>query len=134
MGINRHLKGEDLYTSLNICGVEISVQIKAQSYGMLFSGLKNTKKVGKLNFQQLQWKYRVFIVACKLLLGITCIFQQTVRAKYMLSLLTYEDTCELAIQQMKTGGKPSLELAIDAKSSACDLALVMKGHPDFTRS
>ena len=68
MGINRCLKMADLYTSLDICGVEISVQLKAQSYGMLSTSLNNTKKqFGKLNFQQLQWKYRFLIVACKLL-------------------------------------------------------------------
>ena len=33
----------DLYMSLDICGVEISVQLKAQSYGMLSTKLKNTK-------------------------------------------------------------------------------------------
>ena len=33
----------DLYTSLDICGVEISVQLKAQSYGMLSTSLNNTK-------------------------------------------------------------------------------------------
>ena len=43
---------------------------------------------------------------------ITCIFQQTVRAKYMISLLTYEDTCEPAIQQIKITGLPSLVQAI----------------------
>ena len=58
----------DLYMSLDICGVQISVQLKAQSYGMLSTSLNNTKKqFGKLNFQQLQWKYRFLIVACKLL-------------------------------------------------------------------
>ena len=68
MGINRCLKMADLYTSLDICGVEISVQLKAQSYGMLSTSLNNTKKqVGKLNFQQLQGKYKFLIVACKLL-------------------------------------------------------------------
>ncbi|PFX27072.1 hypothetical protein AWC38_SpisGene25813 [Stylophora pistillata] len=112
MGINRHLEREDLYTSLNICGVEISFQIKAQSYGMLSSGLNIKKKVGKLNFQQLQWKYRFLIYSGLQDTVRYCIFQQTVRAKYMFSLLTYEDTCELAIQQMKISGKPSLELAI----------------------
>ena len=35
MGINRHLTKADLYTSLDICGVEISVQLKTQSFGML---------------------------------------------------------------------------------------------------
>ena len=40
------------------------------------------------------------------------IFQQTVRAKYMFSLLTYEDTCEPAIQQIKISGLPSLVQAI----------------------
>ena len=43
---------------------------------------------------------------------ITCIFQQTVRAKYRFSLLTYEDTCEPAIQQLKISGLPSLVQAI----------------------
>ena len=43
---------------------------------------------------------------------ITCIFQQTVRAKYMFSLLTYEDTCEPAIQQIKISGIPPLLQAI----------------------
>ena len=43
---------------------------------------------------------------------ITCIFQQTVRAKYMFSLLTYEDTCESAIQQIKISGIPPLVQAI----------------------
>ena len=33
----------DLYTSLYICGVDISVQLKAQSYGMLSTSLNNTK-------------------------------------------------------------------------------------------
>ena len=33
----------DLYKSLDICGVEISVQLKAQSYGMLSTSLNNTK-------------------------------------------------------------------------------------------
>ena len=43
MGINRCLKMADLYTSLDICGVEISVQLKAQSYEMLSTSLNNTK-------------------------------------------------------------------------------------------
>ena len=43
---------------------------------------------------------------------ITCIFHQTVRAKYMFSLLTFEDTCEPAIQQIKISGLPSLVQAI----------------------
>ena len=43
MGINRCRKIADLYTSLDICGVEISVQLKAQSYGMLSTSLNNTK-------------------------------------------------------------------------------------------
>ena len=110
MGINRHLTKADLYTSPDICGVEISVQPKAQRYEMLSGSLNNTKrKTGKFNFQQLQWKCRVFIMAFKLLY---CIFQQTVRAKYMFSLLTYEDTCEPAIQQIKISGLPSLVQAI----------------------
>ena len=109
MGINRHLTKADLYTSPDMCGVEISVQLKAQSYGMLSGSLNNTKKSGKFNFQQLQWKCRVVIMAFKLLY---CIFQQTVRAKYMFSLLTYEDTCEPAIQQIKISGLPSLVQAI----------------------
>ena len=67
MGINRHLTKADLYTSPDICGVEISVQLKAQSYGMLSGSLNNTKKTGKFNFQQLQRKCRVFIMAFKLL-------------------------------------------------------------------
>ena len=56
MGINRCLKMADLYTSLDICGVdicgvEISVQLKAQSYGMLSTSLNNTKnKLGNLIF------------------------------------------------------------------------------------
>ena len=33
----------DLYTSLDICGVEISVQLKAESYWMLSTSLNNTK-------------------------------------------------------------------------------------------
>ena len=57
----------DLYTSLDMCGVEISVQLKAQSYGMLSATKQYKKQVGKRNFQQLQWKYRFLIVACKLL-------------------------------------------------------------------
>ena len=43
MGINRHLTKADLYTSLDICGAEISVQLKAQSYGILSGSLNNTK-------------------------------------------------------------------------------------------
>ena len=45
MGINRCLKMVDLYTSLDICGVEISVQLKAQSYGMLSTSLNDTKNM-----------------------------------------------------------------------------------------
>ena len=44
MGINRHLTKADLYTSPDICGVEISVQLKAQRYEMLSGSLNNTKK------------------------------------------------------------------------------------------
>ena len=52
MGINRHLTKADLYTSLDICGVEISVQLKAQSYGMLSGSLNNTKnKLENYGFQ-----------------------------------------------------------------------------------
>ena len=43
MGINRCLKMADLYTSLDICGVKISFQLKAQSYEMLSTSLNNTK-------------------------------------------------------------------------------------------
>ena len=43
---------------------------------------------------------------------ITCIFQQTVREKYMSSLLTCEDTCEPAIQQIKISGISPLVQAI----------------------
>ena len=43
MGIKRCLKMADLYKSLDICGVEISVQLKAESYGMLSTSLNNTK-------------------------------------------------------------------------------------------
>ena len=43
MDINRHLTKADLCRSLDICGVEISVQLKAQSYGMLSGSLNNTK-------------------------------------------------------------------------------------------
>ena len=43
MGIIRQLPKADLYTSLDICGVEISVQLKAQSYGMLSGTLNNAK-------------------------------------------------------------------------------------------
>ena len=110
MGIKRCLKMADLYKSLDICGVEISVQLKAQSYGMLSTSLNNTKKqVGKLNFQQLKWKCRVLIVACKLLYYL---YFSTVRARYMFSLLTYEDTCEPAIQQIKISGIPPFVQAI----------------------
>ena len=68
MGINRCLKMADLYTSLDICGVEISVQLKAQSYGMLSTKLKNTKnKLENLIFNNYSGNTGFFIVACKLL-------------------------------------------------------------------
>lgn len=111
MGINRHLKRADLYTSLDICGVEISVQLKAQSYGMLSSSLNNTQnKLENLIFNNYSGNTGFLLWLASYC--ITCIFQQTVRAKYMFSLLTYEDTCEPAIQQIKISGIPSLVQAI----------------------
>lgn len=73
MGIIRQLPKADLYSSLDICGVEISVQLKAQSYGMLSGTLTNAKN--RLE----NWMFN----------------------NYMLSLLTFEDTCEPAIQPKK---------------------------------
>lgn len=111
MGINRHLKRADLYMSLDICGVEISVQLKAQSYGMLSSSLNNTQnKLENLIFNNYSGNTGFLLWLASYC--ITCIFQQTVRAKYMFSLLTYEDTCEPAIQQIKISGIPSLVQAI----------------------
>ena len=106
MGINRCLKMADLYTSLDICGVEISVQLKAQSYGMLSTSLNNTKnKLENLIFNNFN---KLWLASyC-----ITCIFQQTVRAKYTFSLLTCEDTCEPAVQQIKISGISPLVQAI----------------------
>ena len=111
MGMNRHLTKADLYTSLDICGVEISVQLKAQSYGMLSGSLNNTKnKLENLIFNN--YSGNTGFLSWLSSYCITCIFQQTVRAKYMFSLLTYEDTCEPAIQQIKISGLPSLVQAI----------------------
>ena len=111
MGINRHLTKADLYTSLDICGVEISVQLKAQNYGMLSGSLNNTKnKLENLIFNNYSGNTGFLLRLSSYC--ITCIFQQTVRAKYMFSLLTYEDTCEPAIQQLKISGLPSLLQAI----------------------
>ena len=107
MGINRHLTKADLYTSLDICGVEISVQLKAQSYGMLSGSLNNTKnKLENSIFNNYSGNTGFLLWLSSYC--VTCIFQQTVRAKYMFSLLTYEDTCEPAIQQLKISGLPSL--------------------------
>ena len=111
MGISRHLTKADLYTSLDICSVEISVQLKAQSYGMLSGSLNNTKnKLENLIFNNYSGNTGFLLWLSSYC--ITCIFQQTVRAKYMFSLLTYEDTCEPAIQQIKISGLPSLAQAI----------------------
>lgn len=93
MGINRCLKMADLYRSLDICGVEISVQLKAQSYGMLSTSLNNTKnKLENLIFNNYSGNTGFLLWLASYC--ITCIFQQTVRAKYTFSLLTCEDTCE----------------------------------------
>ena len=101
----------DLYTSLDICGVEISVQHKAQSYGMLSTSLNNTKnKLENLIFNNYSGNTGFLLWLASYC--ITCIFQQTVRVKYMFSLLTYEDTCEPAIQQIKISGIPPLVQAI----------------------
>ena len=111
MGVNRHLTKADLYTSLDICGVEISVQLKAQSYGMLSGSLNNTKnKLENLIFNNYSGNTEFLLWLSSYC--ITCIFQQTVRAKYIFSLLTYKDTCEPAIQQIKISGLPSLVQAI----------------------
>ena len=105
MGINRCLKMADLYTSLDICGVEISVQLKAQSYGMLSTSLNNTKnKLENLIFNNYSGNTGFLLWLASYC--ITCIFQQTVIAKYMFSLLTFEDTCEPAIQQINISGIP----------------------------
>ena len=106
MGINRCQKMADLYMSLDICGVKISFQLKAQSYGMSSASLNNTKnKLENLIFNNFN---KLWLASyC-----ITCIFQQTVRAKYMFSLLTCEDTCEPAIQQIKISGISPLVQAI----------------------
>ena len=101
----------DLYTSLDICGVEISVQLKAQSYGMLSTSLNNTKnKLENLIFNNYSGNTGFLLWLASYC--ITCIFQQTVRAKYMFSLLTCEDTCEPAIQQIKISGISPLVQAI----------------------
>ena len=111
MGINRCLKMADLYTSLDICGVEISVQLKAQSYGMLSTSLNNTKnKLENLIFNNYSGNTGFLLWLASYC--ITGIFQQTVRAKYMFSLSTYEDTCKSAIQQIKISGIPPLVQAI----------------------
>ena len=101
----------DLYTSLDICGVQISVHLKAQSYGMLSTSLNNTKKKLKnLIFNNFSGNTGFLLWLASYY--ITCIFQQTVRAKYMFSLLTCEDTCEPAIQQIKISGISPLVQAI----------------------
>ena len=110
MGINRCLKMADLYTSLDICGVEISVQLKAQSYGMLSTSLNNTKnKLENLIFNNYSGNTGFLLWLASYCT--TCIFQQTVRANKF-SLLTYEDTCEPAIQQIKISGISLLLQAI----------------------
>ena len=43
LSINRHLTSVDLPKSLDVCGAEISVQLKAQSYEILHCTLNNTK-------------------------------------------------------------------------------------------
>ena len=43
LSINRHLTSVDLPKSLDVCGVEISVQLKAQCYGILHCTINNTK-------------------------------------------------------------------------------------------
>ena len=101
----------DLYTSLDICGVEISVQLKAQRYGILSTSLKNTKnKLENLIFNNYSGNTGFLLWLASYC--ITCIFQQPVRARYMFSLLTNEDTCEPAIQQIKISGIPPLVQAI----------------------
>ena len=98
-------------SSLDICAVEISVQLKAQSYGILSGSLNNTKnKLENLIFDNYSGNTGFLLWLSSYC--ITCIFEQTVRAKYMFSLLTYEDTCEPAIQQIKISGLPSLVQAI----------------------
>jgi len=107
MGIKRHLTKADLYTSLDICGVEISVQLKAQSFGILSGSLNNTQnKLENLIFNNYSGNTGFLLWLSSYC--ITCIFQHTVRAKYMFSLLTYENTCEPAKWQIKISGLPSL--------------------------
>ena len=73
MGINRHLTKADLYTSLDICG---SVQLKAQSYGMLSGSLNNTKnKLENLIFNNSSGNTGFLLWLSSYC--ITCIFQQT---------------------------------------------------------
>ncbi|PFX15936.1 Transposon Ty3-G Gag-Pol polyprotein [Stylophora pistillata] len=72
-----------------------------------------TNIIAKIAEEQKQWDQHL----PKVLLALRASTHETtgfspIRAKYMFSLLTYEDTCELAIQQMKVSGKPLLEQAI----------------------
>ena len=62
LSINRHLTSVDLPKSLDVCGVGISVQLKAQSYGILHCTLNNAKsKLENLIFHN--YNGRVFTMA-----------------------------------------------------------------------
>ena len=80
---------------------------------MLSSSLNNTKnKLENLIFNNYNGNTGFLLWLSSYC--ITCIFQQRVRAKYIFSLLTYEDTCEPAIQQIKISGIPPLVQAISS--------------------
>ena len=96
LSINRHLTSVDLPKSLDVCGVEISVQLKAQSYGILHCTSNNIqRKLKNLIFHN--YNGSTGFLLWLLSYCITCIFRQTVKAKYMFSLLTYDNTSEPAI-------------------------------------
>ena len=114
LSINRHLTSVDLPKSLDVCAVEISVQLKAQSYGILHCTSNNIqRKLKNLIFHNYNGStgFSLWLLSyC-----ITCIFRQTVKAKYMFSLLTYDNTSEPAITDFINGGRAQKNWYLDGK-------------------
>ena len=68
MGIKRCLEWQIYAQVLIFLELRYQFNLKLKAMGYYPLKFKQYKKqVGKLNFQQLQWKYRFLIVACKLL-------------------------------------------------------------------
>ena len=100
MEIDRHQTCGDLCGSVQVCGAEISVVLNTQSHGMLSFNSQETKRKLETLILGNYCKNTGFLLWLSSYC-ITCIFRQTARAKYTFSLLTYDDTCEPAIQQNK---------------------------------